>query len=374
MHAKKLGFGCMRLPLLDPNDGGNIDTQLLEQMVDTFLARGFTYFDTAWMYCGNKSEETMGKVLVRRHPRSSYTLTTKLPAYMLRTPEDRDKVFFTQLERTGAGFFDYYLLHDVNDDSVRTFEALDCFTWIRDKKAAGLIRHMGFSFHGGPELLDRLLTENPDMELVQLQLNYLDWESETVQARKNYEIARKHNKQILVMEPVKGGTLANVPEEVESLLKARDPQASCASWAVRFAASLPGVAMVLSGMSDLEQLLDNTAYMDDFRPLTEEEVDLCHRCAEIINRKTAIPCTGCAYCVVSCPANICIPQYFSVYNADQREAVQAGWNSQFNYFGNLTVNFGKPSDCVGCGRCEQMCPQHLPIREYLKDVAKRFEA
>lgn len=373
MQAKKLGFGCMRLPLLDPNDGGNIDIQLLEQMVDTFLARGFTYFDTAWMYCGNKSEETMGKVLVQRHPRSSYTLTTKLPAYMLKTPEDRDKVFFTQLERTGAGFFDYYLLHDVNDDSVRTFEALDCFGWIREKKAAGLIRHMGFSFHGGPELLDRLLTENPDMELVQLQLNYLDWESETVQARKNYEVARKHNKKILVMEPVKGGTLANVPEEVETLLKSHNPQASCASWAVRFAASLPGVAMVLSGMSDMAQLLDNTAYMDDFQPLTEEEVALCHRCAQIINRKTAIPCTGCAYCVVSCPANICIPQYFSVYNADQREAVQAGWNSQFNYFGNLTVKFGKPSDCVGCGRCEQMCPQHLPIREYLKDVAKRFE-
>ena len=373
MNAKKLGFGCMRLPLTDPHNDESIDMKLLEEMVDTFIARGFTYFDTAWMYCGNKSEEAMGAALVRRHPRDSYTLTTKLPAYMLKTPEDRDRVFNTQLQRTGAGFFDYYLLHDVNDDSVRTFEGLDCFTWIREKKAAGLIRHMGFSFHGGPELLDRLLTENPDMEYVQLQLNYLDWESESVQARKNYQVALKHGKQILVMEPVKGGTLANVPEEVEKLLKGRDPDASCASWAVRFAASLPGVVMVLSGMSDMAQLLDNTGYMADFRPLNEEETSLCHKCADIINSKIAIPCTGCAYCVVNCPANICIPQYFAIYNADHREAVQAGWNSQFNYFGNLTVKFGKPSDCVGCGQCEEMCPQHLPIREYLKDVANRFE-
>ena len=369
MNTKKLGFGCMRLPMKDDR----IDMALLEQMVDTFLEKGFTYFDTAWMYCGNKSEEAMGAALVKRHPRESFTLTTKLPFYMLKTPEDRDMVLQTQLQRTGAGFFDYYLLHDVNYDSVRTFEAMDCFNWLREKKAAGLVRHMGFSFHGGPELLDRLLTENPDMEFVQLQINYLDWESESVQARKNYEVACRHGKEIFVMEPVKGGTLANVPAEVEHLLKERDSEASCASWALRFAASLPGVALVLSGMSDMQQLLDNTGFMDDFHPLTEAEIALCHRCAEIINSKTAIPCTGCAYCVVNCPKNICIPQYFAIYNADQREAVQAGWNSQFNYIGNLTVKYGKPSACIGCAQCEKMCPQHLPIREYLKDVAKRFE-
>jgi len=369
MNTKKLGFGCMRLPMKDEC----IDMALVEEMVDTFLRRGFTYFDTAWMYCGNKSEEALGAALVKRHPRDSFTLTTKLPFFMLKTPEDRDKVFFTQLERTGAGYFDYYLLHDVNDATISTFRKMDCFNWLRQKQAEGLAKHIGFSFHGGPELLDQLLTEHPDMEYVQLQINYLDWESESVQARKNYEVARKFGKKILVMEPVKGGTLANVPEEVEKLLKAADPQASCASWALRFAASLPGVELVLSGMSDMAQMLDNTAFMDDFRPLTEEEAQLCRQCADIINGRIAIPCTGCAYCVVDCPRNICIPQYFAIYNADYREAVRAGWNSQFNYFGNLTVKFGKPSDCIGCGKCEKMCPQHLPIREHLKEVTKRFE-
>lgn len=373
MNAKKLGFGCMRLPLLDPNDDASIDLELMKKMVDTFLERGFTYFDTAWMYCGNRSEEAVGEALVKRHPRDSYTLTTKLPAYMLQTKEDRDAVFNTQLQRTGAGYFDYYLLHDVNDHSIKTFQEMDCFTWIKEKKKAGLIRHIGFSFHGSATLLDELLQEHPEIELVQIQLNYLDWESENVQSRQCYELCEKYGKQVLVMEPVKGGSLANVPQEVEAMFKAHDPEPSMASWAIRFAASQKNVVMVLSGMSDMAQLLDNTGYMADFKPLSEEEIALCHKAADVINSAIAIPCTGCAYCVVNCPMNICIPQYFSLYNADQREMPGTGWNSQFNYFDTLTTKFGKPSECAGCGQCEEMCPQHLPIREHLEKVSARFE-
>ena len=373
MTAKKLGFGCMRLPLLDPNDGGSIDMETLKEMVDTFLSRGFTYFDTAWMYCGGRSEEAMGETLVKRHPRDSFTLTSKLPAYKIKCKEDRDRIFNIQLERTGAGFFDYYLLHDINDHSITTFREMDCFTWIKEKQEQGLVKHIGFSFHGGARLLEQLLQEHPEMEYVQLQLNYLDWDSDAIQSGACYDLCEQYGRKVLVMEPVKGGTLAKVPEAVEALFKAYDPKPSVASWAIRFAASRKNVVMVLSGMSDMAQMLDNTGYMADFQPLTEEEEALCRKAAQIINSAVAIPCTGCAYCVVNCPMNICIPQYFSVYNVDKREMEGKGWTPQFTYFDNLTTKFGKPSACVGCGQCEDMCPQHLPIREYLKEVSARFE-
>lgn len=373
MSNKKLGFGLMRLPLTDPNDGASIDLPLLEQMVDAFLERGFTYFDTAWMYCGNKSQEAIGKALVSRYPRDRYTLTTKLPAYLLKSEADRDWVLQDQLRQTGAGFFDYYLLHDVNSHSLPTFEKLGCFDWIQEKKAQGLVNTIGFSYHDGPELLDEILTKHPEMEIVQLQINYLDWDSIGVQSRKCYEVAVKHGKRVIVMEPVKGGTLAKVPAEVEQLFKTREPELSVPSWAIRFAASLENVMVVLSGMSDMQQLLDNTGYMADFKPLTEAETALVHQAAELINSRIAIPCTGCEYCIVNCPRNICIPKYFSLYNADKQELPGKGWTPQSTYFANLSTQFGKPSDCVECGQCEDMCPQHLPIRQYLKDVAAHFE-
>ena len=373
MTPKKLGFGLMRLPLSDPNDEASIDEELLCKMVDTFLERGFTYFDTAWMYCGGKSEEAVKTCLVSRHPRESFTLTTKLPAYMLKTEADREWLFSEQLSRTGAGYFDYYWLHDVNADSIRTFRELKCFDFIREKKAQGLVKHIGFSYHDGPELLDEILTENPDVEYVQLQLNYLDWDSLGVQSRKCLKVCVKHDKQVMVMEPVKGGTLAKLPAEAEKLLLDADPNASIPSWAIRFAASRENVFMVLSGMSNMEQLLDNTGFMESFKPLTPQEDAMMLKAAEIINRGIAIPCTGCSYCTVNCPKKIPTPRYFSLYNADKQECAEKGWTPQRGYYERLTLSFGKASDCIKCGACEAMCPQHLPIRAYLEKVAEYFE-
>lgn len=370
---KKLGFGLMRLPLLDANDDGSVDLELLKKMVDSFLEQGFTYFDTAWMYCGGKSEEAAREALVRRHPRGSFTLTTKLPAYMLRREEDREWLFQEQLRRTGAGYFDYYWLHDVNSHSIQTFDRLNCWDFILEKKRQGLVRHVGFSFHDGPELLDKVLTEHPEMEYVQLQLNYLDWDSLGVQSHACYDVAVKHGKRVIVMEPVKGGTLAKVPARLEAMFKEREPEMSVPSWAIRFAATQENVMVVLSGMSNMEQLLDNTGYMKDFRPLNAEELALMKKAAEIINESIAVPCTGCSYCTVNCPMHIAIPKYFSLYNADLQELAEKGWTPQGSYYANLTLQFGKAGDCIKCGRCEAMCPQHLPIRRYLEDVAKHFE-
>lgn len=373
-NAKKLGFGLMRLPRLDPADEGSIDLEQTKQMVDTFLQRGFTYFDTAWMYCAFKSENAVKDVLTSRHPRESYTLATKLHAAYIHSLDDRDAIFNTQREKTGVDYFDYYLLHDMGAERYEIYKKYDCLSWIAEKKRQGLIKHMGFSFHDTAEVLDQILTEHPEMEFVQLQINYLDWDSEGVQSRKCYEVATKHGKPVIVMEPVKGGTLAKLPAAAEKLLRQADPDASVPSWAVRFAAGLPNVKMVLSGMSSTEQLLDNTGYMQDFTPLTQQEQAVIAQVVDTINASIAIPCTGCAYCTEGCPMHIAIPKYFSLYNADLQELKDKDFTSQGAYYDNLTLKFGKASDCIACGQCESVCPQHLPIIENLKRVAKQFEA
>ena len=371
---KKLGFGLMRLPLLDPSVATSVDMEQLKQMVDLFLERGFTYFDTAWMYTGFASENAAKEALVDRHPRDSFTLTTKLHTGFFDSLEDRDKIFNAQLEKTGADFFDYYLLHDVEANTYPKFEKYDCFTWLQEKKRAGLVHHMGFSFHDTPELLDEVLTAHPEMEFVQLQLNYLDWESPWIQSRRNYEVCVKHGKPVIVMEPVKGGSLAKVPAEAEALFRAAEPELSIPSWGIRFAASQPNVMMVLSGMSTLHQMEDNTGFMEDFQPLDEEKLALCHRAAEIINAQIAVPCTGCSYCTEGCPMHIAIPKYFSLYNEIKREDMeQKGWTVSFTQYDVLTQDFGRAGDCIACGQCERICPQHLPIIEHLKQVSECFD-
>jgi len=373
MSNKKLGFGLMRLPQAGEGWNAPVDTELLCRMVDTFIERGFTYFDTALMYNGGQSEAAAKTCLVDRHPRESYTLATKLHYGFFNSLEDRDTVFDGQLAKCGVTYFDYYLLHDINSHSIDKFNSLDCFSWIQEKKAQGKARHIGFSFHGGPELLDEVLTAHPEMEFVQLQLNYLDWDSIGVQSRKCYEVAVKHGKPVIVMEPVKGGTLAKVPEPVETLFKTANPDASVPSWAIRFAASLDNVMVVLSGMSNLEQVLDNTTYMQDLQPITEAERAVIAQAVDAINANIAVPCTGCDYCAEGCPMNIPISRYFSLYNADKQEIKEKGWTPQSTYYDNLTKTHGKASDCVACGQCEGVCPQHLPIIEHLQSVAAHFE-
>lgn len=371
---KKLGFGLMRLPQNDPNDPGNINIEELKKMVDLFLERGFTYFDTAWMYNAFKSEDAVKDVLTSRHPRETFTLATKLHSAFIETEEDRDKVFNAQLQKTGAGYFDYYLLHGIEESMLEKYERLNCFEWLLDKKKEGLVRHCGFSFHDTPELLDRILSDHPEAEFVQLQINYLDWESEWIQSRKNYEVCVKHGKPVVVMEPVKGGTLAKIPQDAIDLFKAHEPDLSIPSWAIRFVASLENVMVVLSGMSNLAQLDDNTSYMEKFKPLTQEEIELCHKAADIINSQIAIPCTACRYCTEGCPMSICIPDYFSLYNEDMREDLEEkGWTVNFQNYDVLNRRFGKASDCIECGQCESVCPQHLHIIDLLKDVASHFE-
>ena len=371
---KKLGFGLMRLPTLDKTNAADVDIEQVKKMVDLFIEKGFTYFDTAWMYNGFASENTAKTALVDRYPRDSFTLATKLHSAFFNSLEDRDKIFNAQLEKTGAGFFDYYLLHGIESDMLPKYEKFDCFNWLLQKKAQGLVRHAGFSFHDSAELLDEILTKHPEMEFVQLQINYLDWESEWIQAKACYEVAVKHSKQVIVMEPVKGGTLARIPEEAEKLFKDHDPNLSVPSWAIRFAASLDNVIVVLSGMSNVEQMEDNISFMKDFKPLTDKEKELCYKAAEIINKQIAVPCTGCSYCTEGCPKKIAIPQYFSLYNEDMRENLEEkGWTVNYSNYNILTDKFGKARDCVACGQCEGVCPQHLPIIEKLREVSSHFD-
>ena len=369
---KKLGFGLMRLPLIN-GEFDRIDKEMLCSMVDLYLSRGFQYFDTAWFYHNGQSEAAVKECLVNRYPRSSFLLADKMPLVLIHQEWELEEYFQTQLERCGVGYFYYYLVHDMAGERRKTAEKTHVFEFLAEKKAAGLVKHIGFSFHDTADVLEQILSEHTEVDFVQLQLNYLDWENEMIQSRKCYETAKRYGKPVVVMEPVKGGTLAKVPPKAEKLLKENAPDMSMASWAIRFAASHDNVMLVLSGMSNMEQLQDNLSYMENFEPFTGAEFAFVQKAAEIINESVTIPCTGCSYCINNCPMNIAIPKYFSLYNSDMQELETKAWTAQTMLYGHFAEQFGKASACVGCGQCEKMCPQHIPIRAWLKQVAERFE-
>ena len=362
---KNFGFGCMRLPM----NGDQVDIVETTRMVDEFLAQGFNYFDTAHGYIGGKSELALKECLTSRYPREAYSLTDKLTDSYFKTEADIRPFFESQLEACGVDYFDFYLMHAQNADNFKKFKACRAYETAFALKAEGRIRHVGLSFHDRAEVLDQILTEYPQIEVVQIQFNYLDYDDIAVQSRKCYEVCRKHGKPVLVMEPVKGGSLVNLPEEAKKVLDDLHG-GSPASYAIRFAAGFPGMMMVLSGMSNMEQMKDNLSYMRDFKPLNETELAAVNKVQEIFHKMNMIPCTACRYCVEGCPKQISIPDLFAIMNIKQ---LHHDWNADYYYEEVHTAPGRRASDCLKCGKCEKICPQHLPIRKLLEEVAKEFD-
>ena len=364
----KLGFGLMRLP---KNEDGSTDIPQVCQMVDQFIAAGGTYFDTAYVYDMGRSEEAFKKAVVDRYPRDKFTICTKINAWeQCHDEESCKQQFYTSLERTGAGYFDYYLLHGLMRNNYTKFDDYHIWDFVKEQRDKGLIKHWGFSFHASPELLEQILTAHPDVDFIQLQINYADWEDENIAARKCWEIARKHGKSITVMEPVKGGALADPLPQVREIFQKAAPALSPASWAIRFAASLEGIITVLSGMSTLEQMEDNLSYMRDFKPLTEAEYKVIDEAKAAIAAVDSIKCTGCRYCVEGCPMSIPIPDIFTCRNA---QLMYNNIEGAKGMYGWRTNGKGKASDCIQCGQCEGACPQHLPIISLLQNCAANLE-
>lgn len=362
---KNFGFGCMRLPLKD----GEVDLAETSRMVDYFLEQGFNYFDTAHGYLQGRSETALKACLTSRHPRDSYILTDKLTGTFFKTEADIRPFFQSQLEACGVDYFDFYLMHAQSATFYQHFKKCRAYETAFALKAEGKIKHVGISFHDHAEVLEQILTDYPEIEVVQIQFNYVDYDDPAVQSRKCYEVCRRHGKPVLVMELVKGGNLVNLPEEARKVLDELHG-GSPASYAIRFAAGFPGMMMVLSGMSSMEQMKDNLSYMKDFQPLNETELEAVKKVQRIFRGMNLIPCTACRYCTDSCPRQIAIPDLFAVMNTKQ---IYHDWNADF-YYNNVYTGAGRrASDCIQCGRCEKACPQHLPIRRLLTEIAAEFD-
>lgn len=365
---KKLGFGLMRLPYSESEEWGHVDLEKTKEMIDAYMEQGFSYFDTAWVYHGGFSEKIFGELVAKRYPREKFQVTSKMPVWELKQESDLERIFEEQLKKCNIEYFDYYFLHSLGTGNYESAEKFHGFEFIQKMKAEGKIKHIGFSFHDNAEKLDAILTKHPEIELVQLQINYIDWESDNVQSRKCYEVAMKHNKMVAIMEPIKGGSLANIMDDAKKMFTDYNPKASVASWAVRFAASLDNILVVLSGMSNMEQLQDNMSYMKDFVPLSAEEQDVVAKATDLIKSTIAIPCTACRYCTDGCPQKINIPRMFELYNESKRYGVAS---FKWHYNEELKKT-GNPADCIECHLCESNCPQKLQIVDLLKEVGKTF--
>ena len=364
-----LGFGLMRLPRTGEGDNLRVDVAEVQEMVDAFISAGFTYFDTAWGYLGGKSELAAKETLVDRYPRESFQLATKLPAWEAKSAKEARAMFDTSLERTGAGYFDCYLLHNLGEERTRAFDDFGLWGFVRDLRERGLVKRMGFSIHDKAEALDALLDAHPDVDFVQLQINYADWESPKVESRKCYEVARAHDVPIIVMEPVKGGSLVKLSDVACEPLRKLDPSAPVASWALRFAASLPGVERVLSGMSTIDQVRENIEVMRDFKPLSDDELSAIERTRAVLAAEQAVPCTDCRYCTAGCPQGVAIPvildslNILKLYGDEQRARENIAWNA----------GEGRAEKCIACGACEAVCPQHIKIAAHMQQAAELFD-
>lgn len=362
---KMLGFGCMRLPM----DGDKIDIEQFKKMVDVFMANGFNYFDTAHIYHDGESEKAIREAVSSRYPRESFILTDKLTTNCFNKQEDIRPLFEQQLKDSGVDYFDFYLMHAQDAAIYEKFRKCNAYETALEMQKEGKFRHFGISFHDKAEVLEQILKDYPQIEAVQIQFNYLDYGDPAVDSKRVYEVCEKYGKAVIVMEPVKGGNLVNLPEKAQGILDSLNSGMSNASYAIRFAASFPNMFMVLSGMSDLAQINDNMSYMKDFKPLDEKEMQAVNDVRKAFSEINLIPCTACHYCTSGCPMNISIPELFSCYN---HKVNFHDWNQDY-YYAQITRDGGKPSECIECGQCEGICPQHLEIIRLLKDVSREFE-